>query len=245
LVRIELTRCRLRPVLGRLPLLGGGAAAAVGLVVSSGTGPVGPDELAGAIAVASTPGLLVAFVIGAGIAHDLRASGTDATDRTMVGRPTALGLAQIAALATWSALVAAVVAASLALARVVAGAARGRPLLALSEIGPVAASTLQFAAAAGATAAVGFALSRATRSPTAAIGGFLVMLLLGDGVLMSLDHHLALFALPDNLLALGSGRLEGLAVRSESYLASAMRAVVAGAALATAATVIDARRDVH
>jgi hypothetical protein len=228
-----------------LPLLGGATAAVIGIVVGPGTGPLGPDELAGAIAVTSTPGLLVAFVLGTGIAHDLRASGADATDRTMVGQPTALGLAQALALATWCALVATAVAASLVSARVAASTARGRPLLTPGEIGPVAASTLQFAVAAGATAAVGFALARATRSPTAAIGGFLVMLLLGDGVLISLDRSLATLALPDNLLALGSGRLEGLAVRSESYGASAARAMLVGAIVAVAALALDARRDLR
>jgi hypothetical protein len=71
------------------------------------------------------------------------------------------------------------------------------------------------------------------------------MLLLGDGVLLSLDPALATLALPDNLLALGSGRLEGLAVRSESFGASAGRALTVGLVLSVVATVMDARRDLH
>jgi hypothetical protein len=215
------------------------------LAATSGTGPIESAELSGAIAVASTPGLLVAFAIGAGIAHDLRASGTDATDRSLVGRATALGLAQTTAVAAWCAFVAAAVALSLALARIAAGVTEGRSLPELSSTGSVAVSALQFAVAAAATAAVGFALARVTRSPTAAIGGFLVMLLLGDGVLMALDPSLAALALPDNLLALGSGRLEGLAIRTESYGASAVRGMVLGTSVAVVAALVDARRDVH
>jgi hypothetical protein len=234
----------MRPVIGRLPMLtGAGAVVAGAAVQASGVAVDDPRQLADVIGIVATLTVFAAVAVGAVIVADARTSGMDATDRLMVGRPRWISAGLLVAIAAW----AAAIAVALGTATIVVlgvGAAIRREvhdLAAWAE--PVAAAMVRMVAAAAAAAASGGALAQLVRSPAAAIAGFLGMLVVGDPLLVSAFPGIEPALLADNLLALASTEMEGLAVRSLRLEVASVAAVVAAVGVAAVGALVDARRD--
>ena len=235
----------MRPVLGRAPLFGVlGVASLVGIVHVGEVSVRRPGQVPDTIAIASAIAVLVAVGVGAAVVHDARSSGMDATDRSMVGWPGALCIGRIIGVAGWMGLVALASssAAAITLSLSAHGAGHGTGLR--DWIGPALPAALQASASVALAAATGAAGATVIRSPQGVMAGFVVLLLVGDPFLADLVPGSEPVLLPDNLLAMASGELEGLAVRASTWRASTVSALVAVAVLTLAAAWVDAARDV-
>jgi len=244
-LRTEVDRCRMRPVLGRAPLLGVVAVATTCAFVRAAEVAVErPQQVGDTISIGATVAVLVAVGIGAGVVHDARASGMDATDRSMVGRRCWLPACRIAGVAAWVAIVALVVSFASALGLTAVALLDGHVDGPGAWLRPAAAAGVQAAAGASLGAAAGAAAGTLVRSPTSVVAALLALLLVGDPLLAERLPATSPLLLADNLLGLASGNLEGLAVRASSYPAVAGAGVVGTGVLVVVAIAVDARRDV-